>query len=100
MVNSNLWRELDIACVSIKEWICFILDIVHILGGESIAVQTLCISGYRQFVLLDTERMRGYGYFVLLDVERITGYRQISCVYPVDPKLSSKLHYLTPFPRY
>ena len=70
------------------------------LGGESITVQTLCVSGYRQFVLLDTERMTGYGYFGLLDVERITGYRQISCVYPVDPQLSSKLHYLTPFPRY
>ena len=43
---------------------------------DSLVVQTLSKSGYRYFILVDTEQITGYKHFVLVDAERIP--RQIA----------------------
>ena len=61
----NSYRsERDIVCGSTRVSLLY-FEYCSYLGVGSIVVQTLCVSGYRYFLLVDTERITEYGFSVI-----------------------------------
>ena len=54
---------LNIVCRSTRQWICCILDMVHILE-QTAYLGKLLISVHRYFVLVNTEKITGYRHCV------------------------------------
>ena len=72
-VVNSCWSELDIVGPT-REWICCILEIVHIEVNSTV-VHTPWTTAYRYFVLVDTKWITEYRHCVLVDNGQIKEYK-------------------------